>query len=47
MIQDLFEAACDFARDERGLLFEDHDKMRLVVKSEIHNQMREYLRKQK
>ncbi|KAL8144372.1 hypothetical protein V2J09_017404 [Rumex salicifolius] len=45
--RDLFEAACDFAREECGLLFEDNEGMRLVVKSDIHNQMREYLRRQK
>lgn len=44
--RDVFESACDYARDNRGLLWEDSKKMRLVVKGEIHMQMREYLRRQ-
>ncbi|GAB4851889.1 RNA polymerase II transcription factor B 52 kDa subunit [Ancistrocladus abbreviatus] len=45
--KDLFESACDFAREHGGLLWEDSRKLRLVVKAEIHNHMREYLRRQK
>uniref|UniRef100_A0A7C9AEZ8 RNA polymerase II transcription factor B subunit 2 n=2 Tax=Opuntia streptacantha TaxID=393608 RepID=A0A7C9AEZ8_OPUST len=45
--KDLFEAACDFAREYGALLYEDSKRMRLVVKAEIHNEMREYLRRQK
>lgn len=44
--QDVFEAACDFAREWGGLLWEDSKRMRLVVKSEVHNQMREFLHTQ-
>lgn len=44
--RDVFESACDYARDNGGLLWEDSKKMRLVVKAEIHMQMREYLRRQ-
>uniref|UniRef100_A0A1J3H1F3 RNA polymerase II transcription factor B subunit 2 n=1 Tax=Noccaea caerulescens TaxID=107243 RepID=A0A1J3H1F3_NOCCA len=43
--KDVFEAACDFAREWGGLLWEDSKRMRLVVKSEIHNQMRESFEK--
>lgn len=45
--KDLFEAACDFAREYGGLLYEDSKRMRLVIKAELHNDMREYLRRQK
>ncbi|KAJ4976504.1 hypothetical protein NE237_001610 [Protea cynaroides] len=45
--KDVFEAACDYARDNGGLLWDDSKRMRLVVKAEIHMQMREYLRRQK
>ena len=45
--RDVFEAACDFAREYGGLLWEDSKKMRLVVKAEIHLHMREYLRRSK
>ncbi|XP_024047712.1 general transcription and DNA repair factor IIH subunit TFB2-like isoform X3 [Citrus clementina] len=44
--RDVFEAACDYARDRSGLLWEDPKKMRLVVKAEIHMHMREFLRGQ-
>ncbi|KAH9796942.1 General transcription and DNA repair factor IIH subunit TFB2 [Citrus sinensis] len=44
--RDVFEAACDYARDQSGLLWEDPKKMRLVVKAEIHMHMREFLRGQ-
>ncbi|KAJ8761616.1 hypothetical protein K2173_004392 [Erythroxylum novogranatense] len=45
--RDVFDAACDYAREWGGLLWEDSKKMRLVVKAEIHMQMREFLRGQK
>jgi hypothetical protein len=45
--QDVFEAACDYAREWNGLLWEDSKTMRLVVKAEIHMHMREHLRRQK
>ncbi|KAF9611856.1 hypothetical protein IFM89_036500 [Coptis chinensis] len=45
--RDVFESSCDYARDNGGLLWEDSKKMLLVVKAEIHMQMREYLRSQK
>ena len=45
--QDTFEAACDYAREWNGLLWEDSKKMRVVVKAEIHMNMREFLRGQK
>ncbi|KAL9452534.1 hypothetical protein AB3S75_008344 [Citrus x aurantiifolia] len=44
--RDVFEAACDYARDRSGLLWEDPKKMRLVVKAEIHMHMREFLQGQ-
>ncbi|KAJ4703458.1 RNA polymerase II transcription factor B subunit 2 [Melia azedarach] len=44
--RDVFEAACDYARDRSGLLWEDSKKMRLVVKAEVHMHMREFLRGQ-
>ncbi|KAH7858822.1 hypothetical protein Vadar_028416 [Vaccinium darrowii] len=43
--RDVFEAACDFAREYGGVLWEDSKKMRLVVKAEILGQMREFLRR--
>ncbi|CAO2842838.1 unnamed protein product [Amaranthus hypochondriacus] len=45
--RDLFEAACDFAREYGSLLWENPKKMQLVVKAELHNDLREYLRRQK
>ncbi|KAG5246944.1 transcription factor-related family protein [Salix suchowensis] len=42
--KDTFEAACDYAREWNGLLWEDSKKMRVVVKAEIHMNMREFLR---
>ncbi|KAK6917534.1 Transcription factor Tfb2, C-terminal domain [Dillenia turbinata] len=45
--RDVFESACDFAREYNGLLWEDSKKMRMVVKGEIHMHMKEYLRRQK
>ncbi|TXG47373.1 hypothetical protein EZV62_026667 [Acer yangbiense] len=44
--RDVFEAACDYARDRSGLLWEDSKKMRLAVKAETHTHMREFLRGQ-
>uniref|UniRef100_A0A6N2L1U1 RNA polymerase II transcription factor B subunit 2 n=1 Tax=Salix viminalis TaxID=40686 RepID=A0A6N2L1U1_SALVM len=38
--KDTFEAACDYAREWNGLLWEDSKKMRVVVKAEIHMNMR-------
>ncbi|KAI8567668.1 hypothetical protein RHMOL_Rhmol02G0139600 [Rhododendron molle] len=43
--QDVFEAACDFAREYGGVLWEDSKKMRLAVKAEILGQIREFLRR--
>ncbi|KNA21550.1 hypothetical protein SOVF_042080 isoform A [Spinacia oleracea] len=45
--KDLFEAVCDFAREYGALLWDDSKKMQLVVKGELHNEMREFLRRQK
>lgn len=45
--KEVFEDACDFAREYGGLLWEDSKRMRLLVKAEIHMQMREHLRRQK
>ncbi|GAB2221759.1 hypothetical protein Drorol1_Dr00012947 [Drosera rotundifolia] len=45
--RDLFETACDYAREHGGLLWEDSKKMRLVVKTEVHVHMREHIRQQK
>ncbi|XP_044460906.1 general transcription and DNA repair factor IIH subunit TFB2 [Mangifera indica] len=44
--RDVFEAACEYARDHGGLLWEDSKRMRLSVKAEIHMNMREFLRGQ-
>lgn len=45
--REVFEGACDYAREWNGLLWEDSKSMRLVVKAEIHMHMREHLRRQK
>ncbi|KAA8515273.1 hypothetical protein F0562_018497 [Nyssa sinensis] len=45
--RDVFEAACDFAREYGGMLWDDSKQMRLVVKADILMQMREFLRSQK
>ncbi|KAK1284315.1 hypothetical protein QJS10_CPB21g00535 [Acorus calamus] len=45
--KEVFEATCDFARDMGGLLWEDTDKKRLVVWGEYHQDMKDFLRRQK
>ncbi|KAL3534754.1 hypothetical protein ACH5RR_003215 [Cinchona calisaya] len=45
--KDVFEAACDFARECGGLLWENSKKMWLVVKAESFPHMKEFLRRQK
>ncbi|KAJ3692942.1 hypothetical protein LUZ60_012037 [Juncus effusus] len=45
--KDLFESCCDFAREYGCLLWEDPKKMRLIVKGELHQQMRDFLRGQR
>ncbi|XP_022142125.1 RNA polymerase II transcription factor B subunit 2 [Momordica charantia] len=45
--REVFEAACDYAREWNGLLWEDSKNMRLVVKADVHTHMREHLRRQK
>ncbi|KAI3736528.1 hypothetical protein L2E82_26355 [Cichorium intybus] len=45
--RDVFEAACDFAREYSSLLWEDSKKMRLVVKTEVYAHMKEFLSHQK
>ncbi|CAI0407427.1 unnamed protein product [Linum tenue] len=45
--REVFEAACDLAREWSGLLWEDSDKMRVVVKAEIHQNMRDFIRGQR
>ncbi|KAF5756582.1 putative transcription factor TFIIH subunit p52/Tfb2 [Helianthus annuus] len=45
--RDMFEAACDFAREFSSLLWEDSKKMRLIVKSEIYGHMKDHLSRQK
>ncbi|ONK56254.1 uncharacterized protein A4U43_C10F5700 [Asparagus officinalis] len=44
--KDVFEAACDFARELDGLLWEDSKKTRLVVNEELHQDMQDFLRRQ-
>ncbi|XP_008778436.1 general transcription and DNA repair factor IIH subunit TFB2 isoform X2 [Phoenix dactylifera] len=45
--KEIFEAVCDFAREIGGLLWEDSKKMRLIVRGEYHQHMRDFLRHQK
>lgn len=45
--RDVFEAACDFAREYSSLLWEDSKKMRLIVKTEVYAHMKEFLNNQK
>ncbi|XP_077223295.1 general transcription and DNA repair factor IIH subunit TFB2-like isoform X2 [Tasmannia lanceolata] len=45
--KEVFEAASDFAREIGGLLWEDSKKMRLIVRGESHQDMRDFLRRQK
>ncbi|XP_075474231.1 LOW QUALITY PROTEIN: general transcription and DNA repair factor IIH subunit TFB2 [Primulina tabacum] len=45
--RDVYEAACDFAREYGGLLWDNSKKMRLVVKADIFTEMKEFLRRQK
>ncbi|XP_031268334.1 general transcription and DNA repair factor IIH subunit TFB2 [Pistacia vera] len=44
--RDIFEAACEYARERGSLLWEDSKRMRLSIKAEIHMNMREFLRAQ-
>ncbi|KAG0463084.1 hypothetical protein HPP92_021560 [Vanilla planifolia] len=45
--KEVFEAASDYARELGGLLWEDSKKMRLIVNGELHQQMRDFLRRPK
>uniref|UniRef100_A0A453DGS3 RNA polymerase II transcription factor B subunit 2 n=1 Tax=Aegilops tauschii subsp. strangulata TaxID=200361 RepID=A0A453DGS3_AEGTS len=45
--KDMFEQCCDHARDNGYLLWEDAKKMRLIVNAEFHQEMREFLRRQR
>ncbi|GJR40459.1 RNA polymerase II transcription factor B subunit 2 [Tanacetum coccineum] len=45
--KDVFEAACDFAREYNSLLWEDSKKMRLIVKTDIFVHMKEFLNHKK
>ncbi|OIV93194.1 hypothetical protein TanjilG_24409 [Lupinus angustifolius] len=45
--RDIFEGACDCAREWNGLLWEDSKKMHMVVKTEVHPYVRDFLRRQK
>ncbi|KAI0497058.1 hypothetical protein KFK09_023386 [Dendrobium nobile] len=45
--KEVFEGAADFAREVGGLLWEDSNKMRLIVRGELHQQMRDFLRRSK
>ncbi|XP_020581219.1 RNA polymerase II transcription factor B subunit 2-like isoform X1 [Phalaenopsis equestris] len=45
--KELFEGAADFAREFGGFLWEDSKKMRLIVRGELHQQMRDFLRRSK
>ncbi|XP_027346022.1 general transcription and DNA repair factor IIH subunit TFB2 isoform X4 [Abrus precatorius] len=45
--RDVFEGACDCAREWNGLLWEDSKKMHMVVKTEVHTYVRDFLRRQK
>ncbi|KAK3009425.1 hypothetical protein RJ639_014134 [Escallonia herrerae] len=45
--KEVFEAACDFAREYEGWLWEDSEKMRLVVKGDIFTHVKEFLRSQR
>lgn len=44
--QDVFDAACDFARECNGLLWENSKKMLLVVSGEIFPNVKDYIRRQ-
>uniref|UniRef100_A0ACD5Y6U9 Uncharacterized protein n=1 Tax=Avena sativa TaxID=4498 RepID=A0ACD5Y6U9_AVESA len=44
--KDMFEQCCDHARDNGFLLWEDA-KMRLIVRGEFHQEMHEFLRRQR
>lgn len=46
-IQDVFEAACDYARELGGLLWRDSKKMFFIVNGDAHQDMRDFLRRQK
>ncbi|XP_031488245.1 general transcription and DNA repair factor IIH subunit TFB2 isoform X2 [Nymphaea colorata] len=45
--KEVFENACDFARETGGLLWEDSQKMILILRGECHEEMRNYLRRQR
>lgn len=44
--EDVFEAACTYARDIGGLLWEDTKKRQFVLRAESHQEMREFIRRQ-
>ncbi|KMZ72824.1 General transcription factor IIH subunit [Zostera marina] len=45
--RDVFEAACDYARELGGLLWRDSKKMFFIVNGDAHQDMRDFLRRQK
>lgn len=47
LFQEVFENACDFARETNGLLWEDSQRMLLILRGEYHEEMRNYLRRQR
>ncbi|XP_078427415.1 transcription factor-like protein [Wolffia australiana] len=45
--KEVFDAACDFGREIGGLLWEDSKKMCVIVRGEAHQDMRDFLRRQR
>ncbi|EPS66674.1 hypothetical protein M569_08097 [Genlisea aurea] len=45
--REVFDSACEYARDIGGLLWESSKKMQVVVKADVFTEMKEFLRKQK
>ncbi|CAN4084042.1 unnamed protein product [Withania somnifera] len=45
--KNVFEAACDFAREYGGLMWEDSERMLLIVKPDISTEVKEFIDRQK
>lgn len=44
--KEIFESVCVYARDRSGLVWQDDSKRRLVVRADLHEEIRAYIRQQ-
>ena len=44
--QDFFDSICLYAQDRGGLVWHDDSKRRLIVRADLHEEIRAYIRQQ-